>query len=83
MKKPKSKKNFSNIIGKTAWEIFKFFCYKDLEEVEKLIRGDKSVNLPKIYFEENKSSFKHFYRYFPCEDLNFKKIVDKLASPLD
>lgn len=48
----------------TSRGFFKYFCYKDYEQVEKYLNGDRSITLPDIYLGKGKSSFSQFNTYF-------------------
>lgn len=56
--------NFSARGLTTPRGFFKYFCYKDYEQVEKYLKGDRSITLPDIYLGEGKSSFRQFNKYF-------------------
>lgn len=72
---PKGQHDFQSVMGMTVYDWFKAFTGPDkpfFDEIgQKTIEEKRSflANCPSIYKEETKSSFKHFLKYYECEEL--------------
>lgn len=76
MNSEKTKHDFSDILGSSAWSFFKYFSGNDFDSIQKILNGNKNIILPEIYYDKSKGSPEHFYHYFN-DEINFKKIIKK------